>query len=185
MYLDKVELHNALVEYLTQCENCIEQGIERPRIPEYIGECIYLLNHNLAKRANFSGYSFKEDMIDNGIELCLRYIRNYNFRKYNNPHAFFTYYAWRGFVDIINAEEDQAYIRAKLSVSPDELNSALQEADKDYHPDSEDLASPYFDIEDYEKRKFKKAVQTKDENQLVGLEQFIQELADGIIEEEK
>jgi hypothetical protein len=185
MYLDKVKLHAALTDYLTKCEECAEQGIERPRVTEYIGECIYLLNHNLAKRPNFSGYSFKEDMIDNGIELCLRYIRNYNFRKYNNPHAFFTYYAWRGFVDVISSEEDQAYIRAKLSVSPEELNSALQEVDKDYHPDSEDLSAPYFDIHDYEKRKFKKTVSAKEEFKLVGLEHFIEELDNGIITEEK
>lgn len=183
MYLDKKELHEALKEYLLKCEAAEEAGEERPRVTEYIGECIYNLNHNLAKRPNFSGYSFKEDMIDNGIELCLRYIRNYDFRQYSNPHTFLTYYAWRGFVDTINLEEDQSYIKAKLSVSPEELNSALQDVDKEFHPDSDDLASPYFDIDDYEKRKFKKVI--KEAPKLVGLEIYIKELENGNTQETK
>jgi hypothetical protein len=183
MYLDKKELHKAMTEYLLECEAAEEKGLERPRITEYIGECIYNLNHNLAKRPNFSGYSFKDDMIDNGIELCLRYIRNYDFRKYNNPHTFFTAYAWRGFVDTINLEEDQSYIKAKLSISPDEMNSALQEVDKEYHPDVDDLATPYFDIQDYESRKFKKV--QKETPELIGLELYIEELENGNNEKEE
>lgn len=181
MYLDKKELHAALEKYLLSCEEALETGAERPRVPEYIGECIYNLNHNLAKRANFSRYSFKDDMIDNGIELCLRYIRNYDFRKYNNPHTFFTSYAWRGFVDVISLEEDQSYIKAKLSVSPDELSSALQEVDSEYHPDAGDITTPFFDIAEYEAKKFKKTL--KEVPRLVGLEIYIKELEDAETQE--
>lgn len=170
MYLDNKKLHQAMVEFLQKAEQDPET-----RIPEYIGECIYLINYNLAKRANFANYSYKDDMVDAGIELCLRYIKNYDYVKYSNPHTFFTQYAWRGFVNVINAEELQSYFKAKLAVSPDELHSSLQDIDSDMHTEEDALATPYFDVAEFETRFYKKK---KEENQdiLVGLEEFIEEL---------
>lgn len=175
MYLDNKQLHLAMVDFLQK----VEQDPET-RIPEYIGECIYLINVNLAKRANFTNYSFKDDMIDTGIELCLRYIKNYDYVKYSNPHTFFTQYAWRGFVNVINSEELQSYFKAKLSVSPDEMHSSLQEIDEDMRPEEDALATPYFNISEFETRFFKKKKEESSDS-LTGLEEFIEEL---ILEEE-
>lgn len=172
IYLDNKKLHAALEEYLISREDAIAAGEEIPRITNFIGENIYLLSVNLARRPNFSGYTYRDDMISNAIELCIRYIHNYNFRLYKNPHAFFTQYAWRAFVDVINLEEKQSYLRAKMAVSPHEIHSALQEVDKDMRPDAEDLTVPFFDIESYEKKNFIKVVPDKDV--IIGLEEFIE-----------
>lgn len=149
--MDKQLVHDALVEHLTKREEAILNGTELPGISNFIGETILTVCTHLSRRWNFQGYTFLDDMIDNGTELCIRYIHNYDFRKYSNPHVFLTRYAWRGFVDVINSEEKQAYLRAKLAVSPDEISSSLCDVDGDT-VEFEDAANPFFDIEEYEKK---------------------------------
>lgn len=176
MYVNQKELHNALSEYLLSCEAAVAEGKEKPVMSRYIGECIMLICQNLAKRANFSQYTYKEDMIDNGIELCIRYLHNYNFRQYSNPHVFLTRYAWRGFVDVINNEKDESYVKAKMMISPEEMNQILQGVDKDFQPDADDIAIPYFDIASYEAKRFAKKDKDADPDELIGLEMYIEEL---------
>ena len=38
---------------------------ERPRVPEYIGECLFKIATHLARKPNFANYTFKEDMDSN------------------------------------------------------------------------------------------------------------------------
>ena len=47
------------------------EGREPPRMPNYIGECIYKIATKLALKPCFMNYSFKEEMIDDGIENCI------------------------------------------------------------------------------------------------------------------
>jgi DNA-directed RNA polymerase specialized sigma24 family protein len=71
----------------------------------------------LATKPNFSGYTYKEDMISDGIENCLLYIRNFNPEKSQNPFAYFTQIIWYAFLRRIHKEKRQMYIRFKSSQS--------------------------------------------------------------------
>lgn len=114
-YVNNKDLLEALIEYKKQCKEAEESGEELPRVPDYIGMCIFQIATRLATKPNFSGYSYKEDMISDGIENCLLYINNFNEEKSQNPFAYFTQIIWYAFLRRIQKEKKQMYIRFKSS----------------------------------------------------------------------
>jgi DNA-directed RNA polymerase specialized sigma24 family protein len=116
-YVNNKDLLAALIEYKKQCKEAEDSGDDSPRIPNYIGECIYQIATRLATKPNFSGYSYKEDMISDGIENCLQYIHNFDSEKSSNPFAYFTQIIWFAFLRRIQKEKKQMYIRFKSSQS--------------------------------------------------------------------
>jgi DNA-directed RNA polymerase specialized sigma24 family protein len=116
-YVNNKDLLEALINYKKACVEAEDQGEITPRVPDYIGKCIYQIATRLATKPNFSGYSYKEDMISDGIENCLQYINNFNPEKSQNPFAYFTQIIWYAFLRRIQKEKKQMYIRFKSSQS--------------------------------------------------------------------
>ena len=116
-YVNNKDLLEALIQYQKECREAEDAGDERPRVPNYVGTCIYQIATRLATKPNFSGYSYKEDMISDGIENCLLYINNFNPEKSHNPFAYFTQIIWYAFLRRIQKEKKQMYIRFKSSQS--------------------------------------------------------------------
>ena len=114
-YVNNKDLLEALIAYKKSCREAEDAGEGRPRVPDYIGTCIYQIATRLATKPNFSGYSYKEDMISDGIENCLLYIMNFNEEKSQNPFAYFTQIIWYAFLRRIQKEKKQMYIRFKSS----------------------------------------------------------------------
>lgn len=113
-YVDNAKLYQALVEYKAKVNAAVEAGKEKPRITEYIGSCILLISQRLSTAKNFIGYPYREDMISDGYENCLKYIDNYNPEKYNNPHAYFTKIIFWAFVRRIKSEQKESYAKHKI-----------------------------------------------------------------------
>ena len=116
-YVNNKDLLEALIQYQKDCREAEDQGEESPRVPDYVGKGIYQIATRLATKPNFSGYSYKEDMISDGIENCLQYIHNFNPEKSQNPFAYFTQIIWYAFLRRIAKEKKQMYIRFKASQS--------------------------------------------------------------------
>ena len=114
-YVNNRDLLDALIVYKEKIREAEDSGDEIPRVPDYIGKCIYQIATRLATKPNFSGYSYKEDMISDGIENCLQYIHNFNPEKSQNPFAYFTQIIWYAFLRRIAKEKKQMYIRFKAS----------------------------------------------------------------------
>lgn len=114
-YVNNADLFDALVNYKQLVREAEDAGEQKPRVPDYIGTCIYQIATRLATKPNFSGYSYKEDMISDGIENCLLYINNFNPEKSQNPFAYFTQIIWYAFLRRIQKEKKQMYIRFKSS----------------------------------------------------------------------
>lgn len=116
-YVNNKDLLEALIQYKKDCKEAEDSGEEIPRVPNYIGECIYMISKRLATKPNFSGYSYKEDMISDGIENCLQYMHNFDPEKSQNPFAYFTQIIWYAFLRRIQKEKKQMYVRFKSSQS--------------------------------------------------------------------
>lgn len=93
-----------------------EKLTENPntRIPNYLGECIMLIATNLARKPNFANYSYKDEMISDGIENCLLYFNNFNPEKSKNPFSYFTQIIFNAFLRRIAKEKKQTYVKQKL-----------------------------------------------------------------------
>lgn len=136
-YVNNKDLLAALIDYKKKVKEAEDQGDPLPRIPEYIGECIFLIANRLATKPNFSGYTYKDDMISDGIENCIQYIHNFNPDKSENPFAYFTQIIWYAFLRRIQKEKKQMYIKFKSS-----QNMMLETEIMDSGDNSIQLSSP-------------------------------------------
>lgn len=109
-YVNNKQLYKDLVEWNKKCN---ETDGPDPRIPDSIAGPLFKICENLSRKANFIGYTFREDMVGDGIENCLKGIKGFNCDKYDNPHAFFTMVAFNAFVRRIKTEAKQTYIKHK------------------------------------------------------------------------
>lgn len=162
-YVNNKDLLDSLIEYQKKCKEAEDSGDEPPRVPNYVGECIYQIATRLATKPNFSGYSYKEDMISDGIENCLQYIHNFDPDKSSNPFAYFTQIIWYAFLRRIQKEKKQMYIRFKSS-------QAMLAAGATYDSGEEDISmhlstsADYMNsfIEDFEEKLDKNKVKRGD-----------------------
>lgn len=112
-YINNKQLNEAMKDYILHLQQNKEKGLSKPVIPNYIGECIYSIARRLATKPNFSGYSYKEEMISDGIENCIMYLHNFNPDKSSNPFAYFTQIIKFAFIRRIQKEQKQQYIKIK------------------------------------------------------------------------
>lgn len=114
-YVNNLDLLEALITYQKKCKEAEDSAEEKPKVPNYIGECIYKIATRISTKPNFSGYTFKDDMVMDGIENCLQYMHNFNPEKTKNPFGYFTQIIWFAFLRRIAKEKKQMYIRYKSS----------------------------------------------------------------------
>ena len=86
-YVNNKTLFENMVKYKESLYASKLQNKEKPRIPEYVGECILLICNRLSFKPNFINYTYKEDMIADGIENCIMAVDNFNPEKSDNPFA--------------------------------------------------------------------------------------------------
>ena len=113
-YVNNKEFLNAIVIYRNQCLRAEEAGEPRPRITNYLGECFVKIATHLSYKPNFVNYMFREDMICDGIENCVQYIKNFDPEKSSNPFAYFTQIIHYAFLRRIQKEKRQMDIRTKI-----------------------------------------------------------------------
>lgn len=154
-YINNKDLYEALVQYQKDCRDAENSGEERPIVPKYIGESIYQIATRLSTKPNFSGYTFKDDMIMDGIENCLQYMHNFDPEKTQNPFAYFTQIIWYAFLRRIAKEKKQMYIRYKSSHEMISMGSTYEGGDEIalHLNTSADFINNF--IEDYESKLIK------------------------------
>jgi hypothetical protein len=172
-YIDNKKLYTEMIKYITSLAEAKEQGVELPRIPNYIGESILKIANRLSTRPNFIGYSFREEMISDGIENCLMYLHNFNPDKSTNPFAYFTQIIWYAFIRRIQKEQKQQYIKHKSLIESMTMNTLVTLA-----PDDLTHFSSVYAYMDADKsrdlvNKFEKTNKVKKKTTKTGIELFI------------
>lgn len=114
-YVNNADLLEALIKYRKEYKNAVDNGLEKPKVSNYIGECIFSIATNLSKKPNFYRYPFREDMIMDGVENCLAYVHNFDENKTTNPFAYITQIVFYAFLRKIAKEKKQMYIKFKRS----------------------------------------------------------------------
>ena len=114
-YVNNGEFLSAMIEYRTMVLNAKENDIDRPKMPNYIGECFIKIATHLSYKPNFINYTFRDDMIADGIENCIQYVDNFDPAKSENPFAYFTQIIYFAFLRRIQKEKKQLYIKYKSS----------------------------------------------------------------------
>jgi hypothetical protein len=176
-YINNGDFCDALIAYKESCVLAESEGKVKPRIPNYIGECFIKLAEGLARRPNFFGYSYRDEMIADGIENCLMYFENFNPEKTKNPFAYFTQILWWCFVRRIQKEKKQQYIKYKATENFGILDKAeLMELGGGEIKQLEVYDNMYEFISKFEETEFKKIIKVPTKKmKLVGIENFLED----------
>jgi len=127
-YVNNADLLSALIVWKAECEDAENSGEDKPKVPEYVGDCILKIATRLSLKPNFSNYTYRDDMILDGIENCIQYIHNFDPKKSSNPFSYFTQIIYFAFLRRIMREKKQSYIKNKLILNlPPELFAVLDE----------------------------------------------------------
>ena len=133
-YVDNKKFLEAMIEYRDRCEKAKNRNRKKPEVTNYIGECFLKIANHLSYRPNFINYTFRDDMISDGIENCLQYMDNFNPDKSNNPFAYFTQIIYYAFIRRIQKEKKQMQIKSKLiaNTGVENMMDQLQGDDQQY-----------------------------------------------------
>ena len=167
-YVDNKEFLKAMIEFKEICNDSREKEIERPPVSNYIGECFLKIATHLSYKPNFINYTYREDMISDGIENCLQYVENFNPEKSKNPFAYFTQIIYYAFLRRIQAEKKQVHIK-NMSIQKQHYEPYTTMAgDNNSYSIDETLMNNMLPDEDVYKPKKKENVKAK------GLEVFME-----------
>ena len=113
-YVNNKDFLAAMVEYRKSVKRAERKKEAKPPVTDYIGSCFLKIANHLSYRPNFINYTFRDDMISDGIENCLQYLDNFNPAKSNNPFAYFTQIIYYAFIRRIQKEKKQTTIKQKM-----------------------------------------------------------------------
>ena len=102
-----------MVEYKEKVKDAEAVDDPPPKIPDYVGACLLKIANRLSTKPNFINYTFREEMVSDGIENCINYIGNFDPDKSKNPFAYFTQIIYYAFLRRIQKEKKQLYIKHK------------------------------------------------------------------------
>lgn len=78
--------------YITNDELIVEVTLfkENGKMSETLGKMLLTMATRYSSKSNFSGYTWRQDMISEAVCTCLRYLRNFNLEKSTNAFAYVT-----------------------------------------------------------------------------------------------
>jgi len=169
-YVNNKEFLEAMVAWKDLCAEAEKLGEQRPPITNYIGECFVKIATHLSYKPNFINYTYRDEMISDGIENCLQYVANFNPEKSQNPFAYFTQIIYYAFIRRIQKEKKQSHVKNKILEKNVVIPYSVMEGDHTaYNVGQIDLQA-FLPPEDVYKPK-KKAAPAKSKN----LEKFMEE----------
>ena len=117
-YVNNADFSTAVVEYVTSAREASSKGDTKPVVPDYIARCFLKIAEGLSHKANFVRYTYREEMVMDAVENCLKAIENYNLETATrtgkpNAFAYFTQISWYAFLRRIQKEKKQQDIKIK------------------------------------------------------------------------
>ena len=117
-YVNNNDFSTAVVTYVEKVEKAKEEKSPVPKVPDYIATCFLRIAEGLSHKANFIRYTYREEMVMDAVENCLKAIGNYNLEAATrtgkpNAFAYFTQITWYAFLRRITKEKKQQEIKLK------------------------------------------------------------------------
>ena len=117
-YVNNADFSQAVVDYVKTVQEAKKQDQKLPIVPDYIAQCFLRIAEGLSHKSNFIRYTYREEMVMDGVENCLKAIENYNIETATrtgkpNAFAYFTQITWYAFLRRIAKEKKQQDIKIK------------------------------------------------------------------------
>jgi len=135
-YVNNADFSQAVVNYVYVVNECKEQSKTIPKVPDYVAQCFLRIAEGLSHKANFIRYTYREEMVMDAVENCLKAINNYDIEAATrtgkpNAFAYFTQITWYAFLRRIAKEKKQQDIKLKYIA-----NSGVEDFMIDEHGDA-------------------------------------------------
>jgi hypothetical protein len=181
-YVNNRDFSYAVVDYVTECVEVSSKDQKHPVVTDYIATCFMKICEGLSHKPNFVRYTYRDEMVMDGVENCLKAIHNYNIdaaTRTGKPNAFsyFTQIAYFAFIRRITKEKKQADIKFKFMAQADvesfmcgiDVNSPV---DQSFIDTLRDKISKVH-MKDDAVKEFAKQEKVKEEEKKKGLELFV------------
>jgi len=117
-YVNNANFSSAVVDYVKSLNEAKDKKQTLPKVPNYIAECFMKIAEGLSHKSNFIRYTYREEMVMDAVENCLKAIENYNIEAATrtgkpNAFAYFTQITWYAFLRRIAKEKKQQDIKIK------------------------------------------------------------------------
>lgn len=115
-YVNNADFSNAVVEHVKSADEAKAKNQPVPIVPNYIAECFLRIAEGLSHKSNFIRYTYREEMVMDAVENCLKAIHNYDLSTATrtgrpNAFAYFTQISWYAFLRRIAKEKKQQDIK--------------------------------------------------------------------------
>ncbi len=134
-YVNNQEFSAAVVNYVGTVKEAKDAGKPIPVVTDYVATCFLRIAENLSHKSNFIRYTYREEMVMDAVENCLKAVENYDINASTrtgkpNAFAYFTQIIWYAFLRRITKEKKQQDIKEKyLSQSGIEAFLAAEQGD--------------------------------------------------------
>lgn len=182
-YVNNADFSQAVVDYVQIVNESKQNNIQIPKVPDYIAKCFLRIAEGLSHKANFIRYTYREEMVMDAVENCLKAISNYDIEAATrtgkpNAFAYFTQITWYAFLRRIAKEKKQHDVKMKYLTHSGIENFIINELGDDM---SQQVAGAFVDtlkdridkvkshdtlIKEYEKTAKKKRVSNKTDSDL-------------------
>ena len=117
-YVNNAQFSTSVVDYVQTVRKAKKANKKIPIVPDYIAECFLKIAEGLSHKSNFVRYTYREEMVMDAVENCLKAIENYNIEiatRTGKPNAFayFTQISWYAFLRRIEREKKQQDIKLR------------------------------------------------------------------------
>ena len=117
-YVNNAQFSQSVVDYVTLVREAEKDNSPIPIVPNYIAECFLRISEGLSHKSNFIRYTYREEMVMDAVENCLKAVMNYNIDTATrtglpNAFAYFTQIAFYAFLRRIAKEKKQQDIKWK------------------------------------------------------------------------
>lgn len=117
-YVNNAEFSQSVVNYVQTVREAKNNKMQLPTVPDYIAQCFLRIAEGLSHKSNFIRYTYREEMVMDAVENCLRAVENYDIDKATrtgkpNAFAYFTQISWYAFLRRIAKEKKQQDIKFK------------------------------------------------------------------------
>ena len=118
-YINNKDFSHAVVDYVSLANKAKEENKPIPKVTDYIATCFIKIAEGLSHRPNFVRYTYRDEMVMDGVENCLRAINNYKIEtatRTGKPNAFsyFTQIVYFAFIRRITKEKKQQDIKMRF-----------------------------------------------------------------------
>ena len=117
-YVNNRQFSEAVVAYKTEAIEAERLGKEIPKVTNYIAECFLKISEGLSHKSNFIRYTYRDEMVMDAVENCLKAVYNYNIEAATrtglpNAFAYFTQISYYAFLRRIAKEKKQHDVKMK------------------------------------------------------------------------